>query len=52
VAEAVKSPNFNKLAENEGLIMVGGSPQQFEAYVKGEEARWRKVINDAHIRLE
>ncbi len=52
VGKAVKSPNFNTLAANEGLIMVGGSPEQLETYVKGEEARWRKVIKDANIKLE
>jgi tripartite-type tricarboxylate transporter receptor subunit TctC len=52
VAKAVKSPNFNTLAANEGLIMVGGSPEQLKTYVDGEEARWRKVIKDAKIKLE
>ncbi len=52
VAKAVTSPNFNTLAANEGLIMVGGTPEQFGAYVAGEEARWRKVIKDANIKIE
>ena len=52
VAKAVKSPNFNTLAANEGLIMVGGTPEQLKTYVDGEEARWRKVIKDANIKLE
>jgi tripartite-type tricarboxylate transporter receptor subunit TctC len=52
VAKAVTSPNFNTLAAKEGLIMVGGTPEQFGAYVAGEEARWRKVIKDANIKIE
>ena len=32
--------------------MVGGTPEQFGSYVAGEEARWRKVIQDAHIKIE
>jgi len=52
VAKAVKSPNFNTLAANEGLIMVGGTSEQLKTYVDGEEARWRKVIKDANIKLE
>ena len=52
VAKAVKSPNFNTLAANEGLIMIGGSPEQLKTYVEGEEARWRKVIKDANIKPE
>jgi tripartite-type tricarboxylate transporter receptor subunit TctC len=52
VAKAVTSPNFNTLAANEGLIMVGGTPDKLKSYVEGEEARWRKVIKDANIKLE
>ena len=52
IDKAVKSPNFNKLAENEGLIMVGGSPEKLRTYVEGEEKRWRKVIQDAKIKIE
>jgi tripartite-type tricarboxylate transporter receptor subunit TctC len=52
IAKDVKSPNFNTLAANEGLIMVGGTPEQFGSYVAGEEARWRKVIQDANIKIE
>jgi tripartite-type tricarboxylate transporter receptor subunit TctC len=52
VAKAVKSPNFNTLAATEGLIMVGGTPEQLKTYVYDEETRWRKVIKDANIRLE
>jgi len=52
IARDVKSPNFNTLAANEGLIMAGGAPEQLGSYVAGEEARWRKVIQDANIKTE
>jgi tripartite-type tricarboxylate transporter receptor subunit TctC len=52
IAKDVKSPNFNTLAANEGLIMVGGTPEQFGAYVAEEEARWAKVIKNANIKIE
>lgn len=52
VAKAVTSPNFNTLAANEGLIMIGGAPDRLKSYVDGEEARWRRVIKDANIKLE
>ena len=50
--KAIRTPSFDKLVENEGLIMVGGAPEQFGKYVSGEEARWRKVVNDAGIKIE
>ena len=37
---------------NEGLIMVGSSPEDFDRYFRGEEARWRKVITDADIKVD
>jgi tripartite-type tricarboxylate transporter receptor subunit TctC len=51
-ALAVRSEAFKRLAVNEGLIMVAGPPQELERYFRGEEERWRKVIQDAGIKIE
>jgi tripartite-type tricarboxylate transporter receptor subunit TctC len=51
-ATAVRSEAFKKLGVNEGLVMVAGPPAELDSYVRGEEARWRKVISDANIRVE
>jgi hypothetical protein len=32
--------------------MVGGAPDTLGKYVAGEEARWRKVVKDAGIKIE
>lgn len=52
VAKAVQSPAFEKLKLNEGLIMMGGPPDQLDRYVRDQEARWRKLIQDANIKAE
>jgi tripartite-type tricarboxylate transporter receptor subunit TctC len=52
VAKAVQSPAFKRLETNEGLIMVGGSPEELDRYVRDEEARWGKLIKDANIKVE
>jgi tripartite-type tricarboxylate transporter receptor subunit TctC len=52
IDQSLHSPAFNALVENEGLIMVGGAPEQLATYVQGEEARWRKVVHDAGIEIE
>jgi tripartite-type tricarboxylate transporter receptor subunit TctC len=52
VAIAVQAVSFKKLAINEGLVMVAGPPEELDRYFGGEEARWRKVIQDAGIRAE
>jgi hypothetical protein len=32
--------------------MVTGPPSELDRYVRGEEERWRKVIDEAKIRIE
>ena len=51
-ALAVQSEAFKKLGVNEGLVVVARPPEELDRYVRGEEERWRKVIQDAGIRNE
>jgi tripartite-type tricarboxylate transporter receptor subunit TctC len=52
IDQSIHAASFNNLVETEGLIMVGGAPEQLETYVQGEEVRWRKVVHDAGIEIE
>ena len=51
-AKAVQSEAFKKLGVNEGLVMVAAPPEALDRYFRGEEERWRKVIQDAGIKPE
>ena len=51
-AKAVQSEAFRRLGVNEGLVMVAQPPQELDRYFIVEEARWRKVIEDAGIKVE
>jgi tripartite-type tricarboxylate transporter receptor subunit TctC len=51
-ARAVQSDAFKRLGVNEGLVMIASPPQELDRYFAGEEARWRKVIQDAGIKVE
>ena len=51
-AKALRSDAFKRLSVNEGLAMVGGPPEELDRYFRGEEERWRKVIEAAGIRIE
>src|SRR6266436_2635944 len=51
-AAAAMSEAFNKLGVNEGLVMVASPPGELDRYVRGEEERWRKVIQDAGIKID
>ena len=52
VAKAVQSGGFKQLEANEGLIMVGGPPEELDRYVGREEERWRKLVKDANIEVQ
>jgi len=51
-ATAVQSEAFKRLSVNEGLVMIARPPEELDRYFRGEEERWRKVIQDAGIRVE
>jgi tripartite-type tricarboxylate transporter receptor subunit TctC len=51
-ALAVQSAAFRRLAANEGMVMITRSPEELDRYVRGEEERWRRVIDDAGIKVE
>jgi tripartite-type tricarboxylate transporter receptor subunit TctC len=51
-AAAIKAESFKRLGVSEGLVMVAGPPAELDRYVRGEEERWRKVIQDVGIKIE
>jgi tripartite-type tricarboxylate transporter receptor subunit TctC len=51
-ATAVQSEVFKKLGVNEGLVMIAQPPAELDRYFHGEEERWRKLIQDAGIKVE
>jgi tripartite-type tricarboxylate transporter receptor subunit TctC len=51
-ATAVQSEAFERLGRNEGLVMIARPPEELDRYVRGEEARWRDVIQAAGIKVE
>jgi tripartite-type tricarboxylate transporter receptor subunit TctC len=48
----VTSASFREHVAKGGGTIVASSPAEFEAHLKAERARWKKVIADAGIRLE
>ena len=51
-ALAVQSDPFKRLGVNEGLVVTTRPPEELDRYVRGEEERWRRVIEDAGIKVE
>jgi hypothetical protein len=41
-----------RIGVNEGLVMIARPPQELDRYFRGEQERWRKVIEDTGIKIE
>ncbi len=52
VVRALKAPDFNARLRDGGTAPVGGTPEQFTAFMQNEIAKWAKVIKAAGIRSE
>jgi tripartite-type tricarboxylate transporter receptor subunit TctC len=51
VAEAVKSPETAQRFGAEGSTPVGSTPDQFNAHIRSEIAKWRKLVKEAALVL-
>ena len=52
IVRILSRPDSKEKLFNLGMEVVGSSPEQLEAMVKSETAKWRKVIKDAGIRAD
>lgn len=51
-ARALSAPAMRDLLASQGLVVVGSTPADFGRRVGGEIGKWRKVIQEAGIKLE
>jgi tripartite-type tricarboxylate transporter receptor subunit TctC len=49
INQVLADPEFARRLSDMGLSLVGGTPQSFGEKLAEETAKWRKVIQDAHI---
>jgi tripartite-type tricarboxylate transporter receptor subunit TctC len=52
VTMALKSREVEEQLQNDGLSPAGGTPEQFLARIEKEIEVWRKVVNDAGVKVE
>jgi len=50
--KALADPDLKKKLEDQGIVPMGTTPDEFRAFVTDEIARWKKVITDAGIKME
>ena len=51
VAEAIKSPETAKRLSGEGSTPIGSTPEEFTAHIQAEVAKWRKLVQEAGLKL-
>ena len=51
-AQSAKSPAVLELFAQDNAVAVGSTPAEFASYIKKEQARWKEVVDKAHIRAE
>lgn len=52
LAKIAKEPDILKVAEMEGTIMIGSTPEAFQRLITEEVRRWKKVVHENNIKLE
>jgi tripartite-type tricarboxylate transporter receptor subunit TctC len=50
--KAARSAEFAKKIEQEGLAVTASDPSELDRYVRGEEARWRKIVKENNVKPE
>ncbi len=52
VRKAISQPAMIKLGADMGLVLVGGTPAQFDALAKEERTKWSELVAKAKITLD
>lgn len=50
--EAVSDPNIVEKLNQQGVVTVGSSPEEYRQFFAKDAARWKKVATDSDIRLD
>jgi tripartite-type tricarboxylate transporter receptor subunit TctC len=49
--KGARSDEFRRKIEQEGLSISAGAPAELDDYVRGEEARWHRIVTENAIKL-
>ena len=52
IVRALNSPEVKQAFISRGLVPVGNTPEQFDAFIRVEMSKWSKVIKEAGIKAE
>ncbi|HYH41441.1 MAG TPA: tripartite tricarboxylate transporter substrate binding protein [Burkholderiales bacterium] len=51
IVEALKMPDVVNRLASDGSTPVGSSPEQFNAHIRSEIAKWKRLVKDAKLQL-
>jgi tripartite-type tricarboxylate transporter receptor subunit TctC len=51
IAEVLKQPDVIKRMATDGSTPVGSTPEQFNAHIRSEIEKWRRLARDAKLKL-
>jgi tripartite-type tricarboxylate transporter receptor subunit TctC len=51
IVEALKAPDVAQRLASDGSIPVGSSPEQFNAHIRSEIAKWKRLVKEAKLEL-
>ena len=52
IAKVLKDPEIQTKLTKDGLELVGGTPDEFSAYIKSEVGKWSKIVVERKITIE
>ena len=52
VNTALADPDYRKQMTDLGVVLVGGTPEQFRAYLASERSKWAEIIQKRGIKVE
>ncbi|HEY6863801.1 MAG TPA: tripartite tricarboxylate transporter substrate binding protein [Burkholderiales bacterium] len=51
-AKAARSADVQRQLEPDAAEAIGSTPEEYERYIKSEQARWSEVVRKAHIKAD
>ena len=52
IVKALNSPDVKEQFISRGLLPIGNTPEQFDAYIRTEMSKWSKIIKEAGIKVD
>jgi tripartite-type tricarboxylate transporter receptor subunit TctC len=52
IAKVARTDEFRKRVEPEGIAITAGAPGELDQFVRAEEARWRRIVKENHIKAD